>query len=292
MKVLIIGGTGMLGHKLVQSLGSTFEVWATIRRDFLQVKRFDFYCRNRTLDNVNLAQEEDLRRAIDRAQPDIVINAAGIIKQLPSATDVITTLSINAILPHRLSQLSAEYGFRLICISTDCVFSGKKGGYTEDDQADASDLYGRSKNLGEVVGEKALSLRTSIIGRELETSNGLVEWFLNNRGGKVKGYSNVIYSGFPTIVFADIISNLLIGHPDLSGIYHVSSAPINKFDLLNLINKHYKSEIKVERDNELNLDRTLDSTRFRDETGFKPVSWDEMIRRMAIDPTPYNEWRK
>jgi dTDP-4-dehydrorhamnose reductase len=292
MRVLITGGTGMLGHKLVQQLSKNFEIHSTIRGSFGDVQRFGIYERDRLIENVDLAETADIRRTIDAVKPDVVINAAGVIKQRPSSKDVVTTLMINSILPQRLAGLSSEHGFRLVVISTDCVFNGERGNYNENDPADAFDIYGRSKNLGEVSADNCLTLRTSIIGREFTAGHSLVEWFLSNRGGKVKGFRQAIYSGFPTIVFADIISNLLIQHPALSGIYHVSSDPIDKFRLLGMINEAYSAGVTIEPDDSFKIDRSLDSSRFRNETGFAPPTWPEMIDRMAADPTPYDKLRK
>ena len=291
-RILILGGTGMLGHKLVQGLARRFEVWCTIRQRGESVAKYGIFPPDRIVANVDVENETHLRLAIEVTEPDIVINAVGIIKQLPTSKDVITTLTVNSILPHRLKQLSVEYGFRLICVSTDCVFLGDKGNYDEVDPADALDLYGRSKNIGEVTADKCLTIRTSIIGRELETSHSLVEWFLNNRGKRVKGFVNAIYTGFPTVVFADIILDLLLREKPVSGLYHVSSDPINKFDLLELVNREYAAGVEIEKYEDFRIDRSLNSLRFRTETGFVPPPWPEMIRRMAADETPYDHWRK
>jgi dTDP-4-dehydrorhamnose reductase len=292
MKVLITGGNGMLGHKLVQQLSAQFDVYATLRGSVPDVEPFGIFDRELIVENIDLADEQAIRRAVESVKPDVVINAAGVIKQRPSSKDVINTLFVNSILPHRLAALGQEFGFRTVVISTDCVFTGTKGNYSEADPADALDLYGRSKNLGEISGENCLTIRTSIIGRELQTGHSLVEWFLSNRGGRVKGFRNAIYSGFPTIVFADIISSLLLEHKDLSGTYHISSDPIDKFTLLTLINDAYHVGVEIEPDDTFTIDRSLDSSRFRTETGFKPAPWKEMIDRMAADPTPYDSFLK
>lgn len=292
MKVLITGGSGMLGHKLVQRLSSDFDVFATIRGSFDTVERFSIFDRQSVVENVDLSDEIQIRAAVECVKPDVVINAAGVIKQRPTSLDVVNTLLINSILPHRLAALGREYGFRTIVISTDCVFSGTKGRYSESDPADADDLYGKSKNLGEVIDPNCLTIRTSIIGRELQTGHSLVEWFLSNRGGKVKGFTRAIYSGFPTIVFADIISSLLTAYPKLSGLYHVSSEPIDKFTLLSLVNNVYNAGIKIEPDDSFVIDRSLRSSKFRKETGFQSQSWEEMIDQMASDPTPYDSFNR
>ena len=291
-RILVLGGTGMLGHKLVQYLAREHDVQCTIRKGFESVSRYGIFQPETTMENVNVENEEDLRRAIQAVEPDFVINAAGIIKQLPSSKDVITTLNVNSILPHRLEEFSGDFGFNLICISTDCVFEGTKGNYREDDPADALDLYGRSKNIGEVAGDKCLTIRTSIIGRELQSNHSLVEWFLSNRGKHVNGFVNAIYSGFPTVVFADIILDLLRREAPLNGLYHVSSDPINKFELLELVNREFNAGVQIKPFEDFSIDRSLDSSRFRAATGFVPPKWPEMIKRLAADTTPYDLWRR
>ena len=275
----------MLGHKLVQVLGTKFEVWTTIRRSFSEVERFGIFDQNKTIENIDVEDHAALRKAIAISAPYVVINAVGVIKQIDVPKD------LNEVLPHKLAEFSQEFGFRLICISTDCVFSGKKGDYNETDMPDADDAYGLSKVRGEVTGDDCLTIRTSIIGRELDTSHSLVEWFLSNRGGVVNGFTKVIYTGFPTIVFAGIISDIISNHPDISGLYHISSDPVSKFELLNLINKHYQAGIEIVPSAEMSNDRSLDSSKFRSETGFEPESWDTMIGRMAGDTTEYDGFK-
>ncbi|MDQ3133019.1 MAG: SDR family oxidoreductase [Acidobacteriota bacterium] len=292
MKILVVGGSGMLGHKLVQVLGSQFEVWATIRNKFEDFREFQIFDKNKLLENINGENDPEIEKVINDVNPQVIINAVGIIKQIPTAQDVVETLTINSILPHKLAAAAKKNNSRFITISTDCVFRGDKGFYREDDISDAIDLYGKSKNLGEVTTENCLTLRTSIIGRELLSRHSLVEWFLNNRGEKVKGFVNAIYSGFPTIIFAGIIADVIINHPKLQGLYHVSSKPINKYDLLRLINEKYDAGIEIEADEKFKIDRSLNSSKFRNETGFNPPEWDEMIEMMASDPTPYDDWKK
>lgn len=291
MKTLIFGGNGMLGHKLVQQFRDKFDVWATVRGNSNEYERYGLLSSENTIGHVDVEHPRDVHKVLEIVKPDVVINAVGIIKQLPSSKDVIKTLEINSIFPNRLVEFQREFDYRLICISTDCVFNGEKGNYTETDVPDAYDLYGKSKHLGEVTGENCLTLRTSIIGREMRSAHSLVDWFLSNRGQTVRGFVNAIYSGFPTLVFADIIASLITDHPKLSGLYHLSSEPINKFDLLHLIREYYHADIGIERFEDFRIDRSLDSSRFREEVGFHPPSWREMIERMAADPTPYSKWK-
>lgn len=281
----------MLGHKLVQILGRDADVWGTLHGEFDAFGELGILDAERCITHVDASDEVSIRRALTSCRPDVVVNAVGVVKQLPSSKDVITTLTVNSIFPHRLAQLAAEFGFRLITISTDCVFDGEKGSYTEDDRPNAADVYGKSKELGEVLEGNCLTIRTSIIGRELKTSHSLVEWFLSNEGRSVNGFTKAIYSGFPTIVLAGIIRDLIFDWPRLSGLFHVSSEAIDKFSLLELIKKHYGANIAVEPSDRLRIDRSLDSSRFREITGFVPEDWETMIGRMASDPTPYNKWK-
>lgn len=282
----------MLGHKLVQRWENKFEVWTTVRKGFDEYQRYGIFNAERTIDRIDAEDFERLQKVIDELQPAVIVNAVGIIKQLPTSKNVIKTLTVNAILPHRLAEAAGRIDARFITLGTDCVFDGKQGNYKEEDVSNATDVYGKSKSLGEVEGAHCLTLRTSIIGRELQTSHSLVEWFLSNRGKKVKGYVKAIYTGFPTIVLADIIADLIERHQQLNGLYQVSSDPINKFELLKLINEAYDANIEIEPFADVAIDRSLDSTKFRRATGFEPPSWREMIKMMADDRTPYDEWRK
>lgn len=292
MKISIIGGSGMLGHKLVQVWKEKFDVWATVRDNFENYKKFQIFDRQKTLENIDVGNIEALEKIVKKIQPDVIVNAVGIIKQIKDSKDIIKTLNTNAVFPHQLAEIAKKYNARLICISTDCVFDGKEGNYTEDDVPNADDLYGKSKNLGEVINQNCLTIRTSIIGRELQTKHSLVEWFLSNNGKKVKGFVNAIYSGFPTVYLAEILENIIVNHKKIFGLYHVSSEPINKFELLKLLKNAYKIDIEIERFEDFYIDRSLNSAKFREATGFVPPFWKELIGKMADDPTPYDDWKK
>ena len=163
--------------------------------------------------------------------------------------------------------------------------------YAEDDPSDAIDLYGRTKFLGETAGPGAVTIRSSVIGRELSTASGLVEWFLSQHGRKVQGYTRAIYSGFTTRAMARIVRLLLTEQRDLCGTVQVSSTPINKYELLGLLRDAYGTTVDIVADDRVAIDRSLDSTRFRALTGFEPPTWGDMISEMAADPTPYEGWR-
>lgn len=290
MRVLILGAAGMLGHKLYQRYQGRFETWATVRSHAGHYARYGIFDAERIINGVDADNFDTVIKAIGEVRPDVVINCIGIIKQLKSAKDPIISININSLFPHRVAALCAAAGARMIHISTDCVFNGRKGMYTEADPSDAEDLYGRSKFLGEVQEQPhALTLRTSIIGRELNSSSGLVDWFLSNRGGQVKGFRQALYSGFTTQALAGIIADILENHPDLCGLWQVSSEVINKYDLLMLVRDAYGVDIAIEPYDDFKIDRSLDSSRFRAETNFTPPTWSQMIADMAADSTPYEQ---
>jgi dTDP-4-dehydrorhamnose reductase len=292
MRVLVIGGAGMLGHKLVQRLGRDFDSWTTLRGTAASVARYGIFDADKIVPGVDVHDFDTVVGAVARVRPQAIVNCVGIIKQLAAARDPVPSLTINSLLPHRLQSLAAAAGARLVHISTDCVFSGRKGMYTEDDPSDALDLYGRTKFLGEAAGPGALTLRTSIIGRELAGASGLVEWFLSQRGGRVEGYTRAIYTGFTTEVLARVIASVLRDHEHLHGTLQVSSAPIDKCALLRLLDRAYGTHTEIVPSDRVAVDRSLDSSRFRALTGFAPPSWQEMIDEMAADPTPYDAWRQ
>jgi dTDP-4-dehydrorhamnose reductase len=292
-RVLVVGGSGMLGHKLVQVLGGRFETWATVRGEAPAAGAAELLDPARTITGVRAEEPASIARALDACDPVAVVNAVGIVKQADAAKAAVPSIRVNALFPHELANACSERGARLIHISTDCVFAGRRGGYAEDDVPDATDLYGRSKLLGEVTdAADALTLRTSIVGRELEGAYGLIEWFLSQRGGRVRGFSRAVFSGFTTAALADLIGDAIEHHPQLHGLWHVSAAPIDKLTLLRQVRDAIGADIEIEPDDALAIDRSLDSSRFRAATGWTPPEWTTMIAGLAADPTPYEELRR
>jgi dTDP-4-dehydrorhamnose reductase len=280
MKVLVLGATGMLGNAVLRVFAQSagYDVVGSARStSALRLLPADLS--NRVIRNVDVQHFDGLLSLFSKVQPHVVINCIGVVKQLAEADDPLTAIPINSLLPHRLARLCGALGVRLVHISTDCIFSGAKGMYTEADMSDAKDLYGRSKYLGEVDYPNAITLRTSIIGHELNGGHSLVEWFLAQQGS-VKGFSRAIFSGLPTVEVAKVIRDHVIPYPELHGVHHVSADPINKFDLLTLISDIYRKKIDIVTDEKFIIDRSLDSTRFRDATGYKPRPWPELVRRM------------
>lgn len=284
-KVLILGGTGMLGHMLFTqlSLQKNLDVYATARTSSGLPQWFFPDLVKKIRADVDADNFDTIIRAFASIRPDIVINCIGLIKQLPMASDPLSAIIINSLLPHRISMICRSASARMIHISTDCVFDGKKGNYTETDTSNADDLYGRSKFLGEVAySPHCLTLRTSIIGHELKGKLGLIEWFLAQKG-KVNGFTHAIYSGFPTIELARIITDYILPNPELTGVYHVSSDPISKYDLLKLVARKYDKKIEIEPYDDFLQDRSLDSSLFRRLTGYIPPSWPELVDKMYQD---------
>ena len=290
-KVLILGCAGMLGHKLYQVLSPDFDVTGTIRGSFNDIGKYGFFLQSRVVDGVNAQDIARVKKVIQETRPDVVVNCIGIVKSLEKQSGDLLNIWINALFPHQLYEICRAAGIRLIHVSTDCVFSGNKGNYREDDPSDAEDIYGKTKYLGEVREPDALTVRTSLIGRELASGNNLIEWFLSNRGGRVQGYSNAIFSGFPTLHLSGIIADIITNHPNLNGVYHVSAEPISKFSLLTLINRAMGLNIEIEEYPDFRCDRSLDSTRYRKETGFTPLSWETMVDELARDAEQYLKWR-
>lgn len=292
MRVLVLGAAGMLGHQLVRRLGTDHTVVAAVRTvHHTVVRELLESAAARLLTGLEATEPGSVAEAIAAAEPEVVLNCIGVIKQLREATDAVTSISVNALFPHQLAEMCATAGARLVHFSTDCVFSGDRGDYTESDVPDAADLYGRSKLLGEVQGPGCLTLRTSIIGRDLVKDVGLLEWFLDNRGGSVRGFRRAVFSGFPTVELARIVEWLISEQPALEGVYHVASPPIDKYDLLMKIRDAMQLDIEIIPDDTLVIDRSLSCDRLRRETGFEPPDWSDMVKTLAADALSYDEWR-
>jgi dTDP-4-dehydrorhamnose reductase len=282
MRILILGGDGMLGHRLLASWRDRHEVRVTLRQDLPAYREFGLFGPENTYTGVDARSIDRLAEVFADARPEAVVNAVGIVKQREDANAAIPSIEINALLPHRLAVLCRATDARLVHISTDCVFSGRKGGYTEHDVPDAEDLYGRTKLLGEVSEANAITLRTSMIGTQIVRKTGLVEWFLAQRGC-IRGYRRAIFSGFTTIELARIIEFVLTSLPAASGVYHVSSDAISKHELLTLLNERLGLGVDIAPDDDFVCDRSLDSTRFRRLSGYRPPDWRAMLDELAQD---------
>ncbi len=279
----------MMGHMAARIFGEEHEVFGTIRDDLptdSALARFlppDRWIRDVDADNLASVQ-----RALEEAEPDAVLNCIGIIKQAPEANDAILSIESNALFPHKLAELCSAVGARMVHLSTDCVFSGDKGMYVESDTPDPLDLYGRSKLLGETESGEALTLRTSVVGREIRGHASLFEWVLGSRGTSVRGFDRAIYSGLTTMALAATIERVMVDHPSLTGVWHVASEPITKYELLCQLDERLGLKLDIERDEAFVCDRSLDGSAFSAETGITVPSWDDMLTRFTEDQPSYS----
>jgi dTDP-4-dehydrorhamnose reductase len=281
MKILVLGASGMIGSAIFRVLSkeAAFEAWGSIRSD----KWKSFFSANqqeRLIICEDLLNQTELNHLFSKIQPDIVINCVGLTKHHKEANDTLLAVPLNTLLPHRLANLCKAYDARLVHISTDCIFSGLSGNYAEADLSDAIDIYGKSKFLGEVIKcPHTVTLRTSTIGHELQSSYGLLEWFLSQQGS-CTGFNKAIFSGLPNTVFAEVIRDHVIQRPQLRGLYHVGGPPIGKYDLLKLIAAEYGKDINIQSDDSFSINRSLNSELFSGATGYRAPSWPELIRSM------------
>lgn len=287
MKVLIIGATGMLGYSLFSNLSecSELDVYGTVR----SIAGKEIFFKNYTqkiFKSVDVNNLETISSVLEKVSPEIVINCIGLIKQHDIAKQHVEAISVNALLPHKLAQMCEANGARLIHFSTDCVFSGEKGNYLESELADAEDLYGKSKRLGEVDYAPHLTLRTSIIGHELSSNVSLIDWFLS-QSGTIKGYSKAVFSGLPTCVIATILRNKILPTfgtgREITGLYHLSMNPIDKYSLLKLVNSEYNKNIEIENSVDLVIDRSLNSNVLREILDLNVPSWPDLVSIMHFD---------
>ncbi len=276
MKVFVLGSNGLIGNSVFNILTeeSSLKVFGSIRSlsssNFVNEKIFS---------GVDVEDITKLTELLSLVKPDVVINCIGHTKHKDDGNDPVRAIKLNALFPHQLAKISHESNIRLIHFSTDCVFSGAKGSYVEEDLPDANDFYGKSKALGEILYGNVLTIRTSTIGHEINTNYGLLNWFLN-QNGKCKGFKNAIFSGLPTIVLAQVVRDYILNNKKLIGLYHIAANPINKYDLLKLISDVYNKKVIIELDESLVIDRSLNSSKFNRETGFKAADWPNLIQTM------------
>jgi len=292
LSLLILGGEGMLGHKVFQNLSSRYPgtkctIFGSLNDHFYRA--IPLFNSENTIEKVDAMNLQALRQILENEKPGFIVNCIGIVKQRDEGKMAIPSITINSLLPHLLAEWGMSWGGRLVHFSTDCVFSGKKGNYSEDDPSDAEDLYGKSKFLGEVSETpNALTLRTSIIGRELSHFQSLLEWFLTQKGKQVKGFKKVIYSGVTTNYIAELVGKIISDHPKLSGLYQVTAQAINKHDLLTCIRDVYKLDIEIVPEDSEISNRSMNGKRFREATGYPEPTWDELIAQLVKDPMPYD----
>jgi dTDP-4-dehydrorhamnose reductase len=284
MKILILGGNGMIGHKMYQVLSKAyFDTWVLFKKKTIEVPSFEIFNKDKIIDNFDLIHFDKLNDILDNLMPDVIINAAGITIRRGINEDRYRSIMINSALPHFLNNWTKINNKRLIHFSTDCVFSGKNGFYSEDSLTDAEDTYGKTKALGEVISKNSVTLRGSMIGRELENKTELLEWFLNQNETTVRGFMNVIYSGITTFKMAKYVHEIIRDFPDLHGIYNVSSYSLSKYDLVNIFNTLFKKGTSIIPESSYASNKDLDSTKFFEKTGFIKPNWNDLAEELLID---------
>jgi dTDP-4-dehydrorhamnose reductase len=291
VKILILGANGMLGHRAAALLSQRHDVVGTVRSADALAERFAPQAR--FVSGVSVEDPETLAEVMADFAPDAVVNCIGIVKQRSEAHESIPSIRVNALFPHELAAMCSRSGIRLVHVSTDCVFTGARGGYTESDTPDADDLYGRTKLLGEIADVPGtVTVRTSIVGWEIGQPTGLLEWFASRRGSRCAGYTKAIFSGLATSDLVDAIEGLLTTWSDVDGLWHVSTDPISKYDLLTSLDAELGWDIEIEPRDVPAVDRSLDSTRFRDRTGWAPRPWTETVARLAAERARYEDLRE
>ncbi|MCB6182788.1 SDR family oxidoreductase [Leeia sp. TBRC 13508] len=280
MKIIVLGSSGMLGNAMlgVLSQRGDFDVIGSYRTS-ASISRLPDKLKSKCRINIDINDSDQLLKMFDEHKPNVIINCIGLIKQISAVNDPLITLPLNSIFPHRLNAICKLSGTRLIHISTDCVFSGKKGMYLESDIPDAEDLYGRSKLLGELNSENSITLRTSIVGRELSGSHSLIDWFLSQKH-KISGYSNAYFSGLTTVELSRVIRDTVLCNEDLHGLYHVSSSRISKYNLLKEASSIFNHKILIEEYPDFFIDRSLDNSKFTSKTNYVCPSWTDMLLDM------------
>ncbi len=290
MSILILGATGLIGNRLVRTLGENFEVFGSTRkREFLDPK-FSFLLKESNwLFDVSPENFFALEEKIQKIKPNVIVNCLGITKLKPESASIQQSILINSVFPHNLSAACREFNIRLIHLSTDCVFSGSKGNYVENDIPDPIDVYGKTKSLGELINENDLTIRTSFVGRELSSFTNLFEWVMRNKNKSIRAYSKAIYSGLTTLALSKIIKTIIMEQATLSGLWHVSSEPISKYELLSKLNQELSLNIDIELDDTFTCDRSLNSKQFRDRTKIQVPSWAEMLKEFVKDQRWYEK---
>jgi dTDP-4-dehydrorhamnose reductase len=279
VKVLVLGANGMIGHVMFRVL-SQYQDWMVFgtERTPAALPEHSAIISKNLLAGIDLTCADALTKLFAHVKPEVVVNCAGLTKHLPDSGDPLKALPINSLLPHRLADLCLLSNARLIHVSTDCVFSGEKGNYLETDRPDAIDVYGKSKELGEVKDRDAITLRTSTIGHELNSHYGLLEWFLLQ--STCKGYNKAIFSGLPSVEFARVVRDVVIPNKALKGLYQVGASPIDKNTLLNMIAAQYGKKVDIIPDDLVQIDRSLNTNLFKSATGYVAPSWPTLIEMM------------
>lgn len=291
MKILILGAGGMIGHKMFLSLQrKNFKVYGTLKKTIQPYDRFQIFTQENCIQNIDVTDRNSVEKILMQIRPDAILNCVGITLRKAEISDEIYCQNVNAEFPHFLNAWVIKNNSYLIHFSTDCVFSGKDGPYVEESSKSASDIYGRTKAAGEVIdSSNCLTLRGSMIGRELVGKTELLEWALSKKEQTIKGFSKAMYSGVTTGVMANLVADLLVQKEKLSGLYQVSSQPISKYDLLKQINYAFELNMRIVEDATYASQKILISDKLKRKIGFVCPGWFEMVDELTKDLFNYSE---
>jgi|TARA_B100001971_G_C18153881_1_gene517396 dTDP-4-dehydrorhamnose reductase len=293
MKILILGADGMLGHKLFQMLGTDYsETYGTVAEKTSDplLSLIPYFQTNKVIYEMNAMDFGRLKKIIEQVKPDCVINCLRVATHSSQKVPSVLNIKVNALLPHHLAKMTAEQGTRLIHFSSDCVFDGKRGMYSEEDTTNATHIYGQTRLLGEVCADNTLVLRGSVIGRELTGHSSLLDWFLRQQGGEINGFSRAIYSGLSSIETVRVVRMILKKNFQLTGLYNIASEPINKYNLLQLAKKSFGVDVIIQKEDNFTVDRSLNAEKFKAATKYIFPSWPKMMKELAKENEQYNAW--
>jgi len=281
MRIYILGVSGLLGSELFLRFNNNklYNVRGSCRS--LAGKNYIFFEKylDKIDDNLDANNIKNIKKNIIKFNPDVVINCVGFVKQkIKKKFRPDEIFYINSFFPKKIYSITKSLNKRLVHFSTDCVFDGKRGNYSEQDKPSAKDIYGLSKCRGELKGKKVITIRTSVIGHEVSSKNGLLEWFLNQKKSCL-GFANCYFSGLTSYEIYNFISRYLL-KSEISGLIHLSSSPISKFKLLKIISSVYKKKILIKKDLKLKINRVLNSNLIKKKLLYKAPSWTRMIKEM------------
>jgi len=283
-RVLVLGVNGLIGHTMYRKLKQEgFEVFGTMRRAKIEFMQYDFLQADTIIDGLDVQEISNVSEVILQIQPSVVVNCIGITRRKDEISNSIQAIKINALLPHQIAKICQDMSIRMIHLSTDCVFSGDFGLYTEDSIPDASDMYGRTKAMGEVLDNpNCLTLRSSFLGTEISDRTELLEWLLSQKGRTIKGYTKAIYSGVSTVYLSSVITEILRHYPQLSGLYQIApDTPISKYDLLCIAKNAFNIDVEIVENDSFVSDKSLSGARLKKVMNYRVPSWHDMLQELA-----------
>lgn len=286
MKILVLGASGLIGHKLFQTMKDAgHDVYGVLHGEKTSFPEVDFLQKDSVIESVDVLDFDKLHGILYAIQPNVVLNCVGITKRKEEVNDPFQAISVNALFPHKLANLAKDMNFRVIHFSTDCVFNGELGNYNEESNTTGEDAYGKTKALGEIRYPHTLTIRSSFIGRELAGKTELLEWLISENGNTIKGFTQAWYSGVSTIFMAKTVLDIIENYPDISDLYQLAiPEPISKYDLLCLARDAFQLDIEIIPDGNFEIKPTLDGSKLTNAMDLTIPSWQEMMNELAADP--------